>query len=63
MEPKSTIAIAGAGTMGNGIAHVFAGGGFEVLLYDIQQPFLDRVLTTIQLSSVDDLGALRLQTR
>jgi 3-hydroxybutyryl-CoA dehydrogenase len=48
MELHPTIAVAGAGTMGNGIAHVFARSGFPVLLYDIQQPFLDRGLATIE---------------
>jgi len=33
--------------MGNGIAHVFARGGFEVTLCDIEQRFLDRALETI----------------
>jgi 3-hydroxybutyryl-CoA dehydrogenase len=42
-----TIGVVGAGTMGNGIAHVFARGGFSVLLCDIEQKFLDRALTTI----------------
>ena len=48
MESHPTIAVAGAGTMGNGIAHVFARSGFEVLLYDIERPYLDRGLATIQ---------------
>jgi 3-hydroxybutyryl-CoA dehydrogenase len=39
--------VVGAGTMGNGIAHVFARAGYEVVLYDIEQKFLDRALTTI----------------
>jgi len=33
--------------MGNGIAHVFARGGFDVVLYDVEQRFLDRALGTI----------------
>jgi len=33
--------------MGNGIAHVFARAGYEVVLCDIEQKFLDRALTTI----------------
>src|SRR5580698_6675018 len=37
----------GAGTMGNGIAHVFARSGFNVVLCDIEQRFLDRGLETI----------------
>src|SRR5664280_1643187 len=34
--------------MGNGIAHVFAKSEFEVILCDVQQPFLDRGLQTIK---------------
>jgi 3-hydroxybutyryl-CoA dehydrogenase len=33
--------------MGNGIAHVFARSGFEVVLCDVEQRFLDRGLETI----------------
>jgi 3-hydroxybutyryl-CoA dehydrogenase len=48
MSDTKTIAILGAGTMGNGIAHVCARSGFNVVLYDLQQPFLDRGLATIE---------------
>jgi 3-hydroxybutyryl-CoA dehydrogenase len=41
------IGVVGAGTMGNGIAHVFARGGFSVVLCDVEQTFLDRALGTI----------------
>ena len=41
------VGIVGAGTMGNGIAHVFARSGYEVLLCDVEQKFLDRALQTI----------------
>ena len=41
------VGIIGAGTMGNGIAHVFARSGFNVVLCDVQQQFLDRGLATI----------------
>ena len=41
------IAVIGAGTMGNGIAHVFAQNGFEVNLIDTQSAALDRALQTI----------------
>src|ERR1700686_1675318 len=37
----------GAGTMGNGIAHVFARGGLNAVLWDVDQRLLDRVLDTI----------------
>jgi 3-hydroxybutyryl-CoA dehydrogenase len=42
-----TVAVLGAGTMGNGIAHVFARCGYRVILRDIEQRFLDRALETI----------------
>jgi len=41
------IAVIGAGTMGNGIAHVFARSGFDVRLCDVEQSFLDRAMATI----------------
>lgn len=41
------IGIIGAGTMGNGIAHVFARSGFSVVLCDVEQRFLERGLHTI----------------
>ncbi|MEM7105983.1 MAG: 3-hydroxybutyryl-CoA dehydrogenase [Bacteroidota bacterium] len=43
----SNVAIVGAGTMGNGIAHVFAMKGFNVRLIDISEPALERALVTI----------------
>ena len=39
--------VVGAGTMGNGIAHVFARSGYSVVLCDVEQRFLDRALETI----------------
>ena len=41
------IAVIGAGTMGNGIAHIFAQNGFQVNLIDISQNALERALSTI----------------
>lgn len=41
------VTVIGAGTMGNGIAHVFAQYGFNVILNDIKQEFLDRAKATI----------------
>jgi 3-hydroxybutyryl-CoA dehydrogenase len=46
MEVKR-VGVVGAGTMGNGIAHVFAGSGYAVVLCDVEQRFLDRGLATI----------------
>jgi 3-hydroxybutyryl-CoA dehydrogenase len=48
MSDTKTIAVLGAGTMGNGIAHVCARSGFNVMLYDLQQDFLDRGLATVE---------------
>lgn len=42
------VAVIGAGTMGNGIAHVFAQSGFEVTLIDVQAAALERALKTIE---------------
>jgi 3-hydroxybutyryl-CoA dehydrogenase len=44
------VGVVGAGTMGNGIAQVFAKSGFEVLMCDVEQRFLDRALETINKS-------------
>ncbi len=41
------VAVLGAGTMGNGIAHLFAKYAFEVVLRDIEQTFLNRAMDTI----------------
>jgi 3-hydroxybutyryl-CoA dehydrogenase len=41
------VGVIGAGTMGNGIAHVFARSGYSVILCDIEQKFLDRGVATI----------------
>jgi 3-hydroxybutyryl-CoA dehydrogenase len=41
------VGVLGAGTMGNGIAHVFARAGFRVILRDVEKRFLDRGLETI----------------
>ncbi len=43
----NNIAVIGAGTMGNGIAHVFATAGYQVNLIDISQEALDKALAVI----------------
>lgn len=43
----ATIGVVGAGTMGNGIAHVFARSSFAVTLCDVEQKLLDRAIETI----------------
>jgi 3-hydroxybutyryl-CoA dehydrogenase len=45
-----TVGVIGAGTMGNGIAQVFAQSGFNVTLVDVAQPMLDRARGSIEKS-------------
>lgn len=47
VDAIKTVAVLGAGTMGNGIAHVFARSGYKVILQDVEQRFLERGLETI----------------
>jgi 3-hydroxybutyryl-CoA dehydrogenase len=47
LESIKKVGVLGAGTMGNGIAHVFARSGFAVVLRDIEEGFLDRGMATI----------------
>ncbi|MGH9757153.1 MAG: 3-hydroxyacyl-CoA dehydrogenase family protein, partial [Candidatus Acidiferrales bacterium] len=47
VEAIKTVGVLGAGTMGNGIAHVFARSGLRVVLRDVEKRFLDRGLETI----------------
>jgi 3-hydroxybutyryl-CoA dehydrogenase len=48
MPAIHTIGVLGAGTMGNGIAHVFARSGLAVRLCEVEQRFLDRGVATIR---------------
>ena len=48
MGEIKTVGVIGAGTMGSGIAHVFARAGFNVLLCDVEQRFLERALGQIR---------------
>jgi 3-hydroxybutyryl-CoA dehydrogenase len=47
LDQIKQVAVLGAGTMGNGIAHVFARAGYNVILRDVETRFLDRGLETI----------------
>jgi 3-hydroxybutyryl-CoA dehydrogenase len=47
ISPGGSIAVVGAGTMGNGIAHVFAQAGFKVRIVDISLAQLDKALVNI----------------
>ena len=42
VDAIKTVGVLGAGTMGNGIAHVFAKSGFSVILRDVETSFLER---------------------
>ena len=46
-EEIRTVAVLGAGTMGNGIAHVFARSGYRVILRDVDARALERAIATI----------------
>jgi 3-hydroxybutyryl-CoA dehydrogenase len=46
-DDVKTVGVLGAGTMGNGIAHVFARSGYKVILRDVEKMYLDRGLETI----------------
>jgi 3-hydroxybutyryl-CoA dehydrogenase len=48
MADMQRVAVVGAGTMGNGIVHVFAAHGFEVTMIDIRREALDGALATIE---------------
>jgi 3-hydroxybutyryl-CoA dehydrogenase len=60
MTETKTIAILGAGTMGNGIAHVCARSGFDVLLYDVSQTALYRGLDTIRTNFAREVAKQKL---
>src|SRR5260370_22490398 len=47
LEAIRTVGVLGAGTMGNGIAHVFARAGYNVILRDVEARFLERAIETI----------------
>src|SRR6266446_9797590 len=47
LDSIKTVAVLGAGTMGNGIAHVFARAGYSVILRDVDTRFLERAMDTI----------------
>ena len=59
MEIK-TVAVIGAGTMGSGIAQVFARSGFRVLLRDVEQHLLDRAMKTVAANLDREVGKQKL---
>lgn len=56
----STIGVVGAGTMGNGIAHVAARAGLQTILCDVAEEFLSRALKTIDKNLQRDVDKERL---
>jgi 3-hydroxybutyryl-CoA dehydrogenase len=48
MAERRLVGVVGAGTMGNGIAHVFARSGFEVVLFEVNVAALQRGLATVR---------------
>jgi 3-hydroxybutyryl-CoA dehydrogenase len=60
-QPNSvTIGVVGAGTMGNGIAQVAARGGYNVIMHDVRDEFLDRGMKAIDKSLQRDVDKERL---
>ena len=60
MSEITTVGVLGAGTMGNGIAHVFARSGFNVCLCEVEQRFLDRGLDTIRKNLAREVAKAKL---
>jgi 3-hydroxybutyryl-CoA dehydrogenase len=60
MAETKMIAVLGAGTMGNGIAHVCARSGFNVLLYDVNQTALYRGFDTIRTNMAREVAKQKL---
>jgi len=61
-NPVTVIGVVGAGTMGNGIAQVAARGGYNVIMHDVRDEFLDRGLSAIDKSLQRDVDKERLDT-
>lgn len=60
MAEIRAVGVLGAGTMGNGIAHVFARAGFAVRLCEVEQRFLDRGLETIRKNLAREVAKAKL---
>ena len=48
MDFQGSVSVIGAGTMGNGIAHVFAQRGYKVTLIDVSEEQLEKAVATIE---------------
>ena len=62
MDTTQPIGIIGAGTMGSGIAHVFARSGFPVLLCDLNQSFLNNAIERIRTNLAREAAKGKLTT-
>ena len=62
MQEIRRVGVIGAGTMGNGIAHVFARSGYEVLLCEVEQRFLDRGMETLRKNLEREAGKGKITT-
>ncbi len=60
MADIQTVGVVGAGTMGNGIAHVIARSGIKVRLCEVEQRFLDRGLDTIRKNMAREVAKSKL---
>jgi len=63
IDAIKTVAVLGAGTMGNGIAHVFARSGYKVILRDVERRFLDRGMEMIGKNLDREIKRRRLRRR
>jgi 3-hydroxybutyryl-CoA dehydrogenase len=61
MSLSETVGVVGAGTMGNGIAQVFARAGYDVVLRDVQEEFLERGMKAVESSLQRDVDKERLK--
>jgi 3-hydroxybutyryl-CoA dehydrogenase len=57
---NEVIGVVGAGTMGNGIAQVAARGGYDVILHDVQEEFIQRGFAAIEKSLQRDVDKERI---
>ncbi len=60
-NPVTVFGVVGAGTMGNGIAQVAARAGYDVIMHDVREEFLDRGLGAIDKSLQRDVDKERLE--
>src|SRR5919202_197101 len=60
MNADQIIGVVGAGTMGNGISQVAARAGYNVIMHDVRDEFLDRGLAAIDKSLQRDVEKERL---